>query len=335
MDSHISEPIKLSILIISSNQDTAQELVAALNQLSYYLPNITHTLKLPEAMDLISQHLFKIIFLDITNASLHPFESLDALSCETPGVSIIALLDSEEEPNSAQLLQRGAQDYLIKTNYSISLLERIFRYALNQQKNYQELMRLAQKDTLTGLANRYLFNDRIAQAIIRAERSKSQVALLFIDLDHFHGINNRLGYQVGDFLLKQTAQRIVSSVRKQDTVARLGSDEFAVILEGIHESRHVMSVTKQILQTFSEPILTKEEPIFISVSIGIALSSDAALDAQLLIKQADIARYRAKEKGRNTFQYFSSEHNVLAEQYLKLEQAMNYTLAKIFKPRST
>ncbi len=322
-----------SLLIIDSDAASAQALTHLLHQLPHYSIQITCVQQVTEAVKLVAQYLFKIIFVDLSEVESNPLGILDTLLDEIPGVSLVALLNEQQEPLSTALLERGAHDYLVKTTYSLPLLQRMLRYLLNQQKSHQVLSELAHTDALTGLANRYLFHDRIAQALIRAERNKCQVAVLFIDLDHFHGVNEQLGYEIGDFLLKETALRIINSIRRQDTVARLGSDEFAVILEGIHEAAHVMSVTRQILQAFREPIAVANEAVFISMSVGIALSSNEPADPRLLIKQADIARYRAKEKGRNTFQYFMPEHNLMAEQCLQLEQAMNYTLAKIFCPK--
>lgn len=324
-----------SALIIDSNPSSAGQLSQILHQLPHKV-QITCVEQITEALKLVAQHLFQIIFIDLGREELHPLQTIDTLLAEIPGVSLVALLKDEQESLSSALLERGAHDYLLKSSYSVALLKRVVRYLHHQQQNNQTLVDLAHTDALTGLANRYLFHDRINQAMIRAERNKCQVALLFIDLDHFHDVNEKLGYEAGDFLLKETASRIVNSIRRQDTVARLGSDEFAVILEGIHEAAHVMSVTRQILQAFSQPIeqINKaDEAVFISMSIGIALSSEQSSDPESLIKQADIARYRAKEKGRNTFQYFTPEHNRLAEQCLKLEQTMNYTLAKIFRPK--
>jgi diguanylate cyclase (GGDEF)-like protein len=257
-------------------------------------------------------------------------EIVHELSHHAPGVGIIAMLNHDNHRLIETLLTSGAQDYLIKEQWDKALLRRVMRYVVARQKSHAEIERLAHYDALTGVANRYLFNDRLSQAVIRAERSKSQIAVLFLDLDHFHGVNESLGYDTGDKLLVEAAQRISSCIRKQDTIARLGSDEFAVVLEGINEPQHVMIITRQILKTFDEPTIVNDEPIFVSLSIGISISSSDLLDAPVLIKQADIARYRAKEAGRNTFEFFSPEYNRMVEQRLSIEQTVNQTLDRIF-----
>ncbi len=328
-----SEEHPLSLLIMDGDAVTAEQLTTILQSVEY--PHqVTCVNTWSQAVTLVAEHLFHIIFIDLSLSKRPPTEALDQWLHEVPGVPLVVLLPTAQEALSHSLLQRGAQDYLLKTDYTVALLRRSLRYLLTQQKNHQQLIEIAHTDHLTGLANRYLFHDRMTQAMIRAERSKQQVAVLFIDLDDFHGVNETLGYGNGDLLLKETAQRITQSVRRQDTVARLGSDEFAVILEGIQEPQHVMGITRHILSAFSSPAkLAEQEPIFISMSVGIAISTPELLDPQVLIKQADIARYRAKEKGRNTFQYFSPEHNQMAEQCLNLEQAVSYSLAKIFRAR--
>lgn len=174
----------------------------------------------------------------------------------------------------------------------------------------ERLKIIAQYDPLTGLANRSLLQDRIKRALIRAKRHKQFMALLFLDLDGFKLINDSLGHEVGDELLKKVAQRLEACVRQSDTIARLGGDEFTVLLEDVSHDTDVAIVANKILSKLSKPFLLGNNEVYVTTSIGIALSEGGeANDVLGLLKQADIAMYQAKDMGRNNFQYYTKELN--------------------------
>lgn len=191
---------------------------------------------------------------------------------------------------------------------------------------------LATRDPLTSLPNRRMLADRIAHAMLTAERKdEAFFALLFIDLDRFKTINDSLGHHVGDLLLKQVAERIGGTMRKGDTLARLGGDEFAVVLERLHKAEDAGPVARKILEAFETPYGVDGHTLNISCSIGISVfPSDAgdAGDAAALLRNADLAMYSAKERGRNTYQYFSQEMNQRAVEKLALERALRDALQK-------
>ncbi|MEJ2756780.1 MAG: diguanylate cyclase, partial [Gammaproteobacteria bacterium] len=180
-----------------------------------------------EALTAVSEQLFDAIFLDFRTGDddslqLEPLSAIDEFSREAPGVSLIALLEDEQNSQVDKLLERGATDYVYESEFNLPILNRIVRYALSRKQSTNKIFRLLHFDELTGLSTRHLCYDRISQAMIRAERSGQNVAVLLVDLDNFHGINESLGYEVGDFLLKEAANRLVSCVRRQDTVSRFG-----------------------------------------------------------------------------------------------------------------
>ena len=165
----------------------------------------------------------------------------------------------------------------------------------------------ANYDGLTGLPNRNLFVNRLEEHVKHAQRVGSTRALLFIDLDYFKEINDRFGHEAGDSLLKQAAQRINSCVRESDTAARLGGDEFTVILKDLHTSKQVEVVAEKIRQRLSEPFQLGNEITQISASIGVSLSPQDGSCANDLVNFADVAMYASKNKGRNQFNFFSSD----------------------------
>jgi diguanylate cyclase (GGDEF)-like protein len=179
---------------------------------------------------------------------------------------------------------------------------------ISERKDDQrKLSYLARFDPLTGLINRFLFGDRLTNAISRARRDGGIVSLMFLDLDEFKAVNDRFGHHIGDGLLKQVAQRIVASVRESDSVARLGGDEFTVVLEGSHRVEDAGHVATKILEAMQEPFHVGTHELRLTASIGIALYPVDGQSAQELLRDADIAMYSAKAAGKNTYQYFTPE----------------------------
>ena len=172
------------------------------------------------------------------------------------------------------------------------------------RESQSHLYRLAHHDPLTGLPNRLLFRDRFAQAISKAERNRSGVAVLFLDLDRFKSINDTLGHDVGDALLVEVAARLQRQCRQSDTVARLGGDEFVFILEAIHDRKDASVVADKIMAALGVPVLAKGHELTITTSIGIALFPLDGATMEEVIKCADLALYAAKEIGRSNYQFY-------------------------------
>jgi diguanylate cyclase (GGDEF)-like protein len=186
-------------------------------------------------------------------------------------------------------------------------------------ENQLHLDHLVHHDTLTGLSNRLLFRDRLEHAVVEAQRERRMVGLLFLDLDEFKAVNDRLGHEFGDRLLRVVAQRLCKCVRESDTVARLGGDEFTVILERIKDSNDAVVVARKIVSMLSRPIKLDSHRIQIGVSIGISLFPSDAHDAALLLKHADEAMYLSKEKGRGQYQFYTPALNERAVHRRRLE----------------
>lgn len=160
-------------------------------------------------------------------------------------------------------------------------------------------------DAVTGLPNRNLFCDRLHQALQVARRHRRQLALLFIDLDHFKDINDSLGHGVGDLMLATMGQRFRAALRASDTVARLGGDEFTILLDGIHGSRYCADVAQKLLEITQHPVMIGDHQVFTTASIGITLYPDDGRDVETLLQRADQAMYAAKSSGRNTVRFFT------------------------------
>jgi diguanylate cyclase (GGDEF)-like protein/PAS domain S-box-containing protein len=212
----------------------------------------------------------------------------------------------------------GAVTHFISTGKDVS--ERV----LGQEKiNY-----LAHHDILTDLPNRAQFRTRLNEALARTRRVEKLLALLFLDLDHFKRINDSLGHDVGDALLKEVARRLKASVRETDTVSRLGGDEFTVILENINHVNNVIAIAQKLVHAINQPFVIGIHTLHVSVSIGITLYPLDDSEADLLIKNADMAMYHAKELGRNGFQFYAAELSKRVTEHMKLEEELHRALER-------
>jgi diguanylate cyclase (GGDEF)-like protein/PAS domain S-box-containing protein len=197
----------------------------------------------------------------------------------------------------------------------------------NKKESEELIWKQANFDKVTGLPNRHMFHDRLEQEIKKAHRSGLQMALLFIDLDHFKEINDTLGHDVGDILLVETSHRISNCVRETDSVARLGGDEFTVILLGINDAKDVERVAQCILKTLAEPFQLGDEVVYISASIGITLYPNDATGVEDLLKNADQAMYVSKNQGRNQSSYYTAALQKAAQERRQLIHDLRDALA--------
>jgi diguanylate cyclase (GGDEF)-like protein/PAS domain S-box-containing protein len=209
-----------------------------------------------------------------------------------------------------------------------SFLSSIIRDISERKAFEAELARQAHRDPLTDLPNRVLFTDRLQQALARAERAGSRVAVLFIDLDNFKVVNDSLGHQAGDRLLLAVAERLRSCVRLEDTVARFGGDEFTAVLESVTDQEQVVEVAERIRERLSDPVILEGREVFTAASIGIAVSSPGADQAESLMRNADLAMYRAKSQGKSRYEVFDHSMNALAMERLDLETDLRHALER-------
>jgi diguanylate cyclase (GGDEF)-like protein/PAS domain S-box-containing protein len=181
---------------------------------------------------------------------------------------------------------------------------------------------LATRDPLTGLPNRLLLSDRLARGIASAQREGALLAVMFIDLDHFKRINDTLGHEIGDLLLREVAKRIGGVLRKGDTLSRLGGDEFVVVLEGMKAAEDAGQVARKLIDALSQPYDLEGHTLNTSASVGIAIYPGDGTEATTLMRHADTAMYVAKSSGRKNYQFFSAEMNIRATERLRLEAAL-------------
>lgn len=274
-----------------------------------------------DALELIRRQEHDVYLLDYRldgRTELDLLREAVAHGCTAPMIVLTGQGDHEVD---VEAMRVGAQDFLVKGQIEAPLLERSIRYAI-------ERSRLARYDSLTNLPNRSLLQDRLRQSIVQADRSNKLVAVLFIDLDGFKRINDTLGHDCGDLMLKTVAQRITGQLRDSDTAGRMGGDEFIAVLTNLARGPDASKVARKTSDALSKPMTLEGHNVSITASIGISLYPCDAKDADTLIKYADAAMYRAKEKESNSYVFCSPDMNTRALERLAMETMLRHGLKR-------
>jgi diguanylate cyclase (GGDEF)-like protein len=200
-----------------------------------------------------------------------------------------------------------------------------FRDVTERRRLEMELSHQAFHDSLTGLANQALFRDRVGHALTRANRGRRRIAVLFLDVDNFKTVNDSLGHTAGDQVLVSLAQRLLASVRLSDTAARLGGDEFAVLLEDLESEAEVLDVAARLLDSLRQPFAAADREVFVSASIGVVFD-DRAADTDQLLRNADLAMYTAKRRGRGRYEVFEAAMHSAAVDRLEIEHDLRLAI---------
>lgn len=232
---------------------------------------------------------------------------------EFPFIVISNAMTPEAQQIASQM-KAGVDDFVGwgKPDQFIPAVERALRTSETRRQDRlaeQEMHYRANFDSLTDLPNRTLMLDRLSQAMKKARRDDTSVLLMFLDLDHFKEVNDSMGHLAGDIVLREAARRIVSCLRDTDTAARIGGDEFAIILPDAHQGSTGKTVSNKLLKSLSRPFVLDSRKASISASIGITVFPDDGEDAEILLKNADHAMYAAKKSGRNAFIVFSGDRS--------------------------
>jgi len=283
--------------------------------------------RLQRGLELLSTEKVDILLLDLSLPDSHGLETFAKAYAHAPKVPIIVLTGNDDHALALLAVKAGAQDFLFKGKLDRELLIRSMQYSIERKRYQEQLEHQANYDVLTGLPNRNLLQDRLKRAVF-AQRNARPIAVVFIDLDHFKFINDSLGHTQGDKLLAIIAERLASIVREGDTVARLGGDEFVLVLNDQNKEDVIFRAMQRVLNKVSEPMTIDGQELYITCSAGVSLYPADAPDVETLLKNADVAMYRAKEHGRNNFQFYTPEMNDLANERLALEHSLRRALER-------
>jgi diguanylate cyclase (GGDEF)-like protein len=262
--------------------------------------------RLSEALRLLYNQKVELIVCDLSLPDACGVDTVLRLRASAPLSTIVVCTGFEDEALALQLMLLGAQDYLVKSSMTEQSLVRALRLARERKRSEERLAQMAFYDPLTGLANRSKFEECAGQALARARRRNSRLACMFIDLDGFKGVNDRLGHAVGDALLRDVAGRIRHVFREYDIIARIGGDEFAILLTDIENSGDVAHIATRLCDALSEPIEVERHSLHVTASVGISVYPDVAESVSELIHCADQAMYDSKRAGKNRFSFSPS-----------------------------
>ncbi len=296
----------IKLLLVEDNPVDAQLTRDLLAEWPLDQFEITHAPTLAEGLTRLSRDRFDVVLLDLSLPDTHGLGTVTQVLATSPGVPVVVLSGHDDHPLALKALQHGAQDYLVKGEGETDFLARSILYAIERKRAQERLTYLAQHDQLTGLINRALFRDRLLHAMARSKRKDHPLAIMLLDLDRFKVVNDTLGHDVGDQLLKSVATRLLECVREVDTIARMGGDEFTAILEGISGVADVLVVAKRIVESIGTPFEVGAHRISIGVSIGITLYPLDDEDIDELLRHADKAMYAAKRQGGSRFHFHST-----------------------------
>jgi len=279
---------------------------------------------------------FDLILLDYQLPTMNGLRLLKSLRQTTrKNTPVVMLSHSNDEKIALECIEAGAQDFIPKSEITASRLMRAILHAKERNKieqqlldSHEKLRTLAELDTLTGLANRYVFESRLSTALPMAKREGKSLALLMLDLDKFKDVNDSLGHAAGDTLLIEVAKRLQSTLREGELLCRLGGDEFAILVHQLENVSLVRLLSQRILATLAKPLTIEDHNLKVSASIGIATYPECATDAGQLFKCADAAMYRSKENGRNQAHFYSKTLHEQAQKRIEIERELHQGLAR-------
>ncbi len=299
-----------TILLVEDNPADARLLAELLSENRMHEFKVTWVDHFTEAARRIAEESFDAVLLDLSLPDANGLDTVKQMCTCAEELPIIVLTGTEDDFLAIEAVQAGAQDYLVKGQVDPGMLERAIRYSIERMRMRARLQFMATHDGLTGLPNRVLFQDRLNQAIQRAVRlchDHSPItgpAVMLLDLDNFKTINDTLGHDQGDILLQMVAERLHSTIRRSDTVARMGGDEFTLIFENVNGCLDAETLAHKVQAVFAAPFVLENQEWEVTASIGISLFECNGKEVQSLLKYADIAMYKAKQK-RNNFCFFS------------------------------
>jgi len=316
-DSGLTKRGKDVILIVDDDQSTRMTVASVLEREGYLVEQGSNGREAVRLFDILRPN---VIIMDAMMPIKDGFEACREIKGMPGGENIPILITTalESEKSVDLAFESGAADFVPKP-INLSVLRQRVRRLLAKQSADQHVQKLAYIDSLTGLPNRAAFVEQFQQELEHAARNDSRTAIFFIDLDRFKNINDSLGHEAGDVLLKALSGRLSNCIRSSDMLARLGGDEFVVVLSNVGDDEKPNQIAQAMLKALNESFYVAGQELFATVSIGISMYPDDGLSKDTLLKNADTAMYRAKAAGRNTYCRYTQDMSEILEQRMRVE----------------
>lgn len=294
--------------------------------------------RLADATRELLEHGVRTVLLDLSLRGIDGISAIEHVRSAAPDAPIVVLADHDDDRRALAAIRAGAQDYLVKGDISPGLLARSMRYAIERKRLEVRLAHMALHDPLTGLPNRALFLDRLGVALDRSRRTSTRVGVLFLDVDKFKEINDSNGHDAGDTVLVGLAERLRAMLRPMDTVARFGGDEFTFLFEDLASDREIVLIAERIRRAVARPIRLTDGEARVTVSVGIATVVDPGVTPESVLREADAAMYRAKERGRSRYELYDESSRQRALARLELEAELAHAIEReqlriVYQPR--
>lgn len=337
-----TDPKDLPVLVVEDDPEDVTRLRALMTE-SLPETQCVHARGLSHAIELLGERPFRLAVVDLELADSGGLETVSSLRRTVPELPIVVLGVVDDEAVGNQITKAGAQDYLARGRLDAHHLRRAVHHALERKRLEDRLAFVSHSDPVTGLPNRASLINDLSRAVGRARSQESKIAVLLLDLDRFKIVNDSLGHDMGDRLLKVVAERLRDNLRDGDIAARLGGDEFGVLLEGIHSEGEAVATAQRLLEALTPPARLSDYEIASTGSIGVALYPDHAESATELLQLADRAMYRAKNDGRDGFAVYSDENEESRSgvlERLRFESGIRHALERdeyvvFFQPQMT
>ena len=271
---------------------------------------------------------YDIILLDCQQRPEQARELLRNAVAQGCGAPIIVMTEDFDADLDRAAIAEGATDYLLRSQLDAARLERSIRHALQRKCNERELALRASFDTLTALPNRHMFREQLELAIMGAQRTAGRFALLHVDLDGFRRVNESFGHAIGDEVLVSMAHRLARCVRKTDHLARIGADEFAVLIDGVRQLADVEAVAEKIVTVLAQPYQIGDAPLVLGTSVGIAMFPESGASAETLIRNAELARQQAKQLRGCHYYFYTEQMHLEARNQIHLETELRRALRR-------
>jgi diguanylate cyclase (GGDEF)-like protein len=333
------------VLLADDDEEEARQIQDLLKETASPRFEVLVTDDVQSAQESIRSQQIDILLLSLAIPQGDELASIARAKIGSASIPVLVITDDDDTDKTLRAVKEGAQDYLVKSQFDRRLLVRSIRHAVERHRLAEDLSRARQRehyaathDRLTGLANRHALHDHLAQAIAYADRYGMRLAVLLVDLDRFKAINDTLGHSAGDRILRGIAERLSTATRQGDLVARVGGDEFLVVITNPEREQDPAKVAVRLLHSLTDPLSIESTQYLITGSIGIAVYPTDGHNPQQLMQAADLAAYHAKELGRGQYHFYSEDMNAAARLRLDLERGLRKAIDQnqlfvVFQPQ--